>query len=504
MIQETTAPSPTEAHLTAGDMARVEPLIDGKSSPSSSDDHFVTYDPANGTKLLEIPRGSRSDADRAVGAARSSFEKGAWRNASPAARKAVLLRWAALIVDNAARLDRLDALEMGKPVGLTAFNAMVAAGFLQFNAEAIDKTSGDVMTSDRLATVIQPRVPHGVVAAIVPWNFPTYNCMLKLAPAIAAGNSVILKPSEFSSQSAMLLGRLAHEAGLPAGVLNIVPGCGDTAGRALAEHMDVDMVTFTGSSNVGKLIMQYAGASNMKVVGAECGGKSPQIIFDDGIDPDKIAAYIARTIVTNQGQVCSFGSRILVQDSLQERLVEKTAAHLADIVAGDPQQQSTTYGPLVSAGQFAKVMNFVDRAREQGAQLAYGGHRLLEETGGYYFEPTIVVNAAVDSQIAQEEIFGPVVTVLPFATMEEAIGLANNTRYGLAAYVWSTRAATGFQMAKALQTSVTVVNADAVASAGPGFAFSGEPAGLSGVGVEGGIAGLEAYQRRQTIWFNHG
>lgn len=504
MIQQTTIPTPVEERLSIKDLTPVGPYIDGRSLPSSSEDRFSTYNPANGTKLLDIAHGSQADVDRAVRAARLSFEKGAWRNASPGEKKAVLMRWAELIADNAAHLDRLDALEMGKPVSLPVFNARIAAGFLQFNAEAIDKIAGDVLPSDSLSTVIQPRGPHGVVAAIVPWNFPTYNCILKLAPALAAGNSVVLKPSEFSSQSAMMLARLAHEAGLPEGVLNIVPGCGHIVGRALAEHMDVDMVTFTGSSAVGKLIMQYAGASNMKVVGAECGGKSPQIIFDDGIDADRIAHYVARTIVTNQGQVCSFGSRILVQDSLQAALVEKISGYLGQIVPGDPQLPSTTYGPLVSAGQFAKVTDFVDQAQAQGARLAHGGRRLLEETGGYFIEPTIVTNAAADSPIVQEEVFGPVVTVLPFADMEEAIRLANGTRYGLAAYIWSTRAATGFQMANALRTSVTVVNADAVASTGPGFAFSGEPAGLSGVGVEGGIAGMEAYQRRQTIWFNHG
>ncbi|PJG47471.1 hypothetical protein CAF53_03850 [Sphingobium sp. LB126] len=504
MAQQMTATPTAPRRLMAEDLERVAPLIDGKVLPSASADQLETYDPSNGARLAAIPRGAAEDADRAVRAARASFDRRDWSKAPPGERKAVLLRWAELIAQNAVRLDALDALEMGKPVSLQVYNAMVAAGLVRFNAEAIDKVSGDVLSSDSLSTVIQTRGPRGVVAAIIPWNFPTYNSVLKIAPALAAGNSVVLKPSEFASQSAMMLGRLAHEAGLPPGVLNIVPGSGGTVGRALAEHMNVDMVTFTGSSDVGKLIMQYAGASNMKVVGAECGGKSPQIVFDDGIDPDVIAGYIARSIATNQGQVCSFGSRLLVQESLCDILVERISARLADIVAGDPQLSSTTYGPLVSSRQMQRVEKFLSQARTQGAEVVYGGRRILKETGGFFIEPTIVTNAGADSQIAREEIFGPVVAVLPFSDAEDAIRLANETSYGLAAYIWSTHAATGFRVANALQTAVTVVNADAVGSAGPGFAFSGEPAGLSGIGLEGGVAGLETYQRRQTMWFNHG
>lgn len=490
--------------LTAADLAPVLPLVDGQTVPSSSETYFTTYDPSNGRELLKIGCGTAADANTAVAVARRSFDDGSWRRASPAQKKTVLLRWAELIESRASQLDAFDALEMGKPVSLPTFNAATAAGLVRFNAEALDKLSGEVLSSDSLSTVIQPRGPRGVVAAIVPWNFPTYNSVLKLAPALAAGNSVVLKPSEYASQSALLLAQLALDAGLPPDALAVVPGCGDTVGRALAEHMDVDMVTFTGSTAVGKRIMQYAGASNMKVVGAECGGKSPHIIFDDGPDVAAIAQYLARTILINQGQVCSFGSRILVQDSVKHELVERIAPLLEGIRPGDPQSLDTSYGPLVSRAQRDKVAGYIAKGVAEGGVLAHGGRTMLEESGGYFMEPTILVDVPADGAVAREEIFGPVVAVLSFADEAEAVRLANDSDYGLAAYVWTSDIARGFRVAHAMRTAVTVVNAATVASAGPGHAFSGEPAGLSGIGVEGGMAGLEAYQRRQTIWFNHG
>jgi len=393
---------------------------------------------------------------------------------------------------------------MGKPVSLPVFNAKAAANFLRFNAEALDKCPGETLTSDSSSTVIQVRVPRGIIAAIVPWNFPTYNCLLKIAPALAAGNSVVLKPSELASQSALMLAKLALDAGIPPGVLNVIPGSGEIVGKALAEHMDVDMVSFTGSSAIGKLIMQYAGRSNMKVVSAECGGKSPHIVFDDGVDIEAIAESVARSICLNQGQVCSAGSRLLVQDSLEERLVQKVIKRMGDIRIGNPQLKQTSYGPLVSEEQMRKVLTYIEAGSAVGADLVYGGSRLLRETGGYFIEPTVFVNVPEDSALAQEEIFGPVLSVLRFRTLEEAVRLAAGTTYGLAAYVWTSRLAVGFQLSNALQTALTMVSALPVMGEGPGPGFSGEPYGLSGIGIEGGIAGLEAYMRRQTTWFNHG
>lgn len=504
MEKEPPRPAASTGRLTVADMTRVAPLIDGRLVQPEVDQVFVTYNPTSGKKLAEIPVGCAADADKAVGAARRSFLKGTWRHAAPSQRKAILARWADLIERAAARLDALDALEMGKPISIPAFNASAAAALLRFNAEALDKFAGDVLSSDRYSTVIQKRVPRGVVAAIVPWNFPTYNILLKVAPALAAGNSVVLKPSELASQSALALARLAMDAGLPTGVLNVVPGCGGTVGKALAEHMDVDMLTFTGSTAVGKLILQCAGASNMKVVSVECGGKSPHIVFDDGLDLDAVAGSVAGMMVLNQGQVCSVGSRLLVQDALQERLVQKIISQVEKIVTGDPQDSTTTYGPLVSRPQLDKVMSYIAAGSAAGADLVHGGSRMLEHGGGYFIEPAVFVNVPEDSRVAQEEIFGPVLSVLSFVDVDEAVRLANATCYGLAAYVWTSRTTTAFRVGNAINAGYVLINALAPVGEGPGVGFSGEPFGLSGVGIEGGVAGLASYARRQTFWFNHG
>jgi acyl-CoA reductase-like NAD-dependent aldehyde dehydrogenase len=485
-------------------MLQVCPFLNGREVPSEAADVIESYNPATGRKLGEIPAGCRADVESAVAVSRANFESGAWRKAAPAAKKAVLYKWAELIEANARKLDALDAIEMGKPVSIRAFNASAGADVVRFNAEAIDKCNGDTLPSDAVSMVLQTREPRGVVAAIVPWNFPTYNVLLKAAPALAAGNSVVLKPSELANQSALLLARLAVEAGLPPGTLNILPGAGEIVGRALGEHMDVQMLAFTGSSAVGKLILQYAGKSNMKVVLAECGGKSPQIVFGDGLDLDAVATSVAQAMVLNQGQVCSVGSRLLVQDSIEELLTQKIIERLRSIVVGDPQATATTYGPLASREQFSKVRKYIANATEHGAHLAYGGGCLLEESGGYFIEPTVFVNVSERAPIAQEEIFGPVLSVMSFHSLEDAVRLANSTSYGLAAYVWTSQTATGLKLARAMQTAVTLINAATTPSAGPGHAFSGEPSRMSGVGIEGGMAGLESYLRRQTIWINHG
>jgi gamma-glutamyl-gamma-aminobutyraldehyde dehydrogenase len=504
MAKETVIAPEASQRLTSADMVEVSPLVEGRQIPSESTQLFTTYNPASGEPLSRFGVGCAADVDKAVISARRAYSSGVWRNTPPSAKKKTLLRWADLIERDAVRLDALDALEMGKPVGVQAFNARLAAEFVRFNAELADKVQGETFTSDSSSTVIQRRIPRRVVAAIVPWNFPTFNVVLKAAPALAAGNSVVLKPSELASQAALVLASLALEAGLPPGVLNVVPGCGNVVGRFLAEHMDVDMVTFTGSSAVGKLIVQYAGKSNMKVVSAECGGKSPHIVFDDGLDLDVVATHIAHAIVLNQGQVCSVGSRLLVERGAERPLLEKIIAHLAGVVAGDPQLPTTTYGPVASQGQMERVLSYIGAGRAEGAELVHGGLRILQESGGYFVQPTVYAKVPERSRLAQEEIFGPVLSVLGFQDTDDAIRLANSTCYGLAAYVWASRAETGFRVANEVHAGYTLVNAIAPRGEGPGMAISGEPFGLSGLGVEGGKAGVESYMRRHTLWFNHG
>ena len=326
--------------------------------------------------------------------------------------------------------------------------------------------------------------------------------MLKVAPALAAGNCVVLKPSGLSSRSAIRLARLALEAGIPEGVLNVVPGLGETVGRALGLHADVDMVAFTGSTEVGKLILQYAGQSNMKAVMAECGGKSPQIIFADGVDLDQVSAAIAGFLLTNQGQICSVGSRVLVQRSIEKAVVEKISAQMSQIVMGDALDSKTTFGPLVSAKQCSRVMQYIDGAKDEGAELVVGGSRSMSESGGYFVEPTVFRNVSPTARIAQEEIFGPVLPVIPFDDEAEAVRIANSTKYGLAAYVWTNNLSTGMRMAKGIR-SMVLINAAPPMGEGPGHAASWEPVGQSGIGSEGGLAGIESYLRRQLVCFSH-
>jgi acyl-CoA reductase-like NAD-dependent aldehyde dehydrogenase len=480
----------------------VAPFFDGTLSESESETSVEVTNPSNGQRCLSIPAGCEADADRAVASARSAFDDGRWSEAPPSFRKKTLHRLADLIAADAATLDALDAGEMGKPVRLTLGNAAAASGLMRFFAEAIDKVMGDVYASDKSSFVAQRRVPRGVVAAVVPWNFPTYLTLTKIAPALAAGNCVVLKPSELSSRSAIRLAHLALQAGLPPGVLNVVPGLGETVGRTLGLHMNVDMLTFTGSTEVGKWMLQYSGQSNMKVVMAECGGKSPHIVFADGVDLDVASESIAGSLLTNQGQICSLGSRLLVQRSVETAMLERITARLGQIVMGDALDPNTTFGPLASAKQCARVMQFIESAQADGAQLVSGGRRALPQSGGYFVEPTVFRGVAPTARIAQEEIFGPVLSVIPFGDEAEAIRIANDTMYGLMAYVWTPNISTAMRMAKGIRASVRV-NAAAPIGEGSGHAASQEPAGQSGIGTEGGLAGMESYMRRQRVWINH-
>jgi acyl-CoA reductase-like NAD-dependent aldehyde dehydrogenase len=478
------------------------PFIDGESCGSVAETVIDVIDPSNGQRCFSLPAGCEGDVDRAVGAARAASEDGRWTELPPSARKNVLHRFADLVAADATTLDVLDAGEMGKPISTQVLSATAAANLLRFCAESVDKMMGDVLTSDPHSLVVQRRVPRGVVAAVTSWNFPTYVAMLKVAPALAAGNCVVLKPSEMASRSSVRLAQLAMRAGMPPGVLNVVLGLGTTVGRALGLHCDVDMLTFTGSTTVGKLMHEYAAQSNLKVVKAECGGKSPQIVFADGVDLDAASNSIAQLLLTNQGQICSVGSRLLVQREIASEIIERIAARAKQIVMGNALDSKTTFGPLASARQCARVMQYIETAPAEGAKCVAGGRRALLDSGGHFVEPTIFSEVPPGARIAQEEIFGPVLSVIPFADEPEAIRIANGTSYGLSAYVWTANLSTGMRMAKAIRSSVRI-NAAVPQGEGPGFAYSNEPARQSGVGIEGGLPGIESYMRRQTVWFNY-
>jgi len=480
----------------------VAPFINGVAVGTASLEKVEVRNPSTGRRALLIPTGCERDIDEAVRSARVAFESGTWSEAPPAVRGAALTRLADRVAAHATELDALDAEEMGKPVSERFCDARAAAELLRFSASALDKITGDCYQSDRKSVVFQRWAPLGVVGAVVPWNFPTYVAIQKLAPALAVGNSMVIKPSELSSRSAIRIAELAIEAGVPEGVLNVVPGLGSTAGKALALHADVDMVTFTGSTTVGKLVLQYAGQSNLKRVAVECGGKSPQIVFADAGDLDPVADTIARSMLTNQSQLCSVGSRLLVQRGIEYALLEKLVERLERIVPGDARDPRTTFGPLASEEQLRRVQTHIRAAQEEGAGLVAGGGHLLAESGGYFVEPTVFRNVSPSARLAQEEVFGPVLSVIAFDRESDALRIANDTIYGLAAYVWTSDLAAGLRMAKGLRSSVTLYSAQA-SGEGAGPVATWEPAKQSGFGPEGGLAGLQSYMRRQLVEIYH-
>nr|WP_047169329.1 aldehyde dehydrogenase family protein [Sphingomonas sp. Y57] len=481
--------------------AEIAPLIDGELQPSIETRRLQLVNPATAAPTASMSIGAPGDVDRAVEAARAAFRDGRWHKSPPSIRKAVLHRFADLIDRDATTLDRIDAVDMGKPIGLATGSARSAASLMRFYAEAVDKCPGEAHDSSAGSLAVQIQAPFGVVGAVTPWNFPTMNALRKLAPALAAGNCVVHKPSELAPRAALRLATLAAEAGVPRGVLNVVPGLGSTVGTALAHHSDVDLITFTGSTHVGKIIAESAGRSNMKAVIAECGGKSPHIIFDDGVDLDAACAFIARQILTNQGQLCSVGSRVLVQRSIEPRVTERLTELMGKIAIGDPLDRTTTFGPLASQQQFERVQGFVERAEARGIVRVLGGAGLAERPG-FYFAPTLFRNVPPDAEIAQQEIFGPVLSLIAFGSEEEAIAIANGTVYGLISYVWSARIDTGLRVAAGLRSSV-ILNAAPPEGEGAGHAMAFEPAGQSGLRPEGGIAGMAAYLRRKSLWINY-
>jgi len=484
-------------------LVNVRPFIDGELSDSTSSDTIDVVNPSCGKRLFSFSAGSEDDVYRAVASARIAFDAGRWRDTPPSIKKKTLHRLAELVAVESARLDTLDAQEMGKPISVAFGNASAAAELLRFYAEAVDKLTGDVFSSDKTTLVAQRRVPRGVVAAIVPWNFPTINAVLKVAPTLAAGNTVVLKPSELASRSAVRLAHLAVEAGIPPGVFNVVPGRGSTVGRALAEHRDVDMLAFTGSTEVGKLVHQYASQTNLKTVLAECGGKCPQIVFADAEDLDTVADGITYSILTNQGQWCSAGSRLIVHERIESELVEKIVRRFGEIVVGDACDAAVTFGPLVTSQHCQKVAQYIDVGCTEGGELVVGGQRLMPETGGNYLAPTVLRKVRPEMRVAQEEIFGPVLSVMSFREESDAIRLANSTVYGLVATVWTTNLARGIRCSRDIRAGLVMVNACAPMGEGS-MAMSAEPYGQSGNGTELGLAGMESYMRRQLAWFNHG
>lgn len=434
-------------------------FVHGEYKAAVSGATFDCISPIDGRLLAKVASCDVDDANFAVASGRSVFEAGVWSRQSPVKRKQVMIRFAELIEEHADELALLETLDMGKPIRFAkAVDVVGAARAIRWSGEAIDKIYDELAPTAHNEIGMVTREPVGVVAAIVPWNFPMLMACWKLGPALATGNSVVLKPSEKSPLTAIRLAQLALDAGIPSGVLNVVPGFGHTIGKALALHMDVDTLVFTGSTQTAKQLMIYAGESNMKRVWLEAGGKSPNIVFNDAPDLKAAAVAAAEAIAFNQGEVCTAGSRLLVESGVKDELIHLIVEELAAWQPGHPLDPKTVSGAVVDKQQLDTVLGYIKAGQEEGAMLVTGGQQVLADTCGVYVQPTVFNHVSNQMKIAREEIFGPVLSVIEFDGMEEAISIANDTIYGLAAGVWTADISKAHKTAKALRSGMVWIN----------------------------------------------
>ncbi|MGO2008166.1 aldehyde dehydrogenase [Vreelandella alkaliphila] len=457
-------------------------------------DTLTTINPATGSVLAEVASCDEADAALAVKAAREAFQRGEWARRSPTQRKVTLLKLADLMQDHKHELALLDTLDMGKPISSALGDIDGAISCLRYTAESIDKLYGEVAPTGDSNLGLIVREPLGVVAAIVPWNFPLMMTAWKIAPALAAGNSVILKPSEKSPLSALRLASLSQQAGLPTGVFQVLPGYGHTVGKALALSMQVDCLAFTGSTQVGKQLMQYAGQSNLKRVYLECGGKSPNIIFADCQNLDKAAQYAATAIFHNQGEVCIAGSRLLVENSIREDFVARVVKAAEQMQPGDPLDPESFMGAMVDETQYRRVLDYIRQGQEEGATLRAGGEPL--NGPGLFIPPTIFDDVTPSMVVGREEIFGPVLAVFGFDNEDEALALANDSDFGLAAGVWSQDIDRVMRVSRKLQSGQVYVNN----WAGPDMTVPFGGVKQSGNGRDKSLHSLDEYTEIKTIW----
>jgi acyl-CoA reductase-like NAD-dependent aldehyde dehydrogenase len=471
-------------------------LINGKLVEAQSGARFEDISPIDGKAATSVARCIAADVDAAVANARATFEAGVWRAREPKDRKRVLLRFAELMRADLERLAALETLDVGKPIANSlSVDVPFAADCIAYYAEFADKLYDEVAPTGPKDLALVRREPLGVIAAIVPWNYPLIISAWKLGPALLSGNSVVLKPAEQSPLTAIRLGELACEAGLPPGVFNVVPGYGEEAGKALALHADVDMVSFTGSTEVGKLMLRYSGESNMKRVALECGGKSPHVVLADA-DIAAAAEGIAWGIYYNAGETCHAGSRVIVHESVKDELIAAIARVTASITLGFPWEPATQMGALIDQGHMQRVLGFIDDGIRSGARVALCGKLALIDTGGFYVEATILDAVKPDMRVAREEIFGPVLAVTTFNDEAQALRIANDSIYGLAAAVWTADMNAAHRLSNALRGGTVWVNSfDRSSFATPFGGFK-----QSGFGRDRSPHAIDKYTDLKTIW----
>jgi acyl-CoA reductase-like NAD-dependent aldehyde dehydrogenase len=495
-----TAQPSVDWHVRAGALkVRTGVFVDGAFRAAASGATFDCISPIDGRLLAKVSSGDAIDVDSAVASARAASERGDWARQAPKERKRVLLRLAESILANHEELALTETLDMGKPISdALSVDVPSTANCIQWFAEAIDKIYDEVAPTGPGALALVTREPMGVVGAVVPWNFPMIMAAWKLGPILAAGNSVVLKPSEKSPLTALRLAELAVEAGLPPGVFNVVPGFGHTAGKALALHMDVDGIGFTGSTATGKLIMGYAAQSNLKRVSLECGGKSPNIVMADYRDVERAARAAAYAIFFNQGEMCSAGSRLVVHESIKDAVLEQVSRVGRELAPGDPLDASTKLGAIVDAQQMQRVLGYIDIGKQDGAHVVLGGARARTDSGGCYVEPTVFDGVQSSMRIAREEVFGPVLATLTFKDEAEAVAIANDTSYGLAAAVWTRDLTTAHRMARAIRSGMVYVNcydADDITVPFGGFR-------QSGMGRDKSLHAFDKFTELKTTWID--
>lgn len=470
-------------------------FIDGKYVNALSGKTFEAISPIDQKVLTSISAAQSEDIDLAVKSAKHAFDSGVWRNLNPRDKKEIMLRWADLVRQNYKELALLETLEVGKPIGDTSgYDALAVARNIQWYAETIDKTYDEIAPAPKSALAMITREPLGVIGAIVPWNYPNVIASWKFAPAIAMGNSVVLKPSEESSLATLRVAELAIEAGLPNGVFNVVTGLGTEAGKALALHNDVAKIAFTGSPSVGRMMLQYAAESNMKQVSLELGGKSPQVVLNDVVDLDTAASTIAWGIFYNSGQTCNAGSRVIVQAEIKDALFEKLNEFVKTFRCGHPLDPQTQMGPVVSLKQRDRVNSYLDMVGTNGERFVFGGKKPSGDD--CHFEPTLIDSVEHGSKLAQEEIFGPVIVAEIAKDEAHALELANGTNYGLAASVWSGNISKAHNFARKLRAGTVWINtfdmSDVITPFG-GFKNSGS-------GRDKSLHALDAYSALKTTW----